>query len=610
MHTEYGTPLDDAQFLAELTCLFAEASSVDSEAGGLARILDVSMRAVGGHRGFLALVNHHTGVLTVAEVAGPDWTEEGRWLRLHLAQETNRGITGHVALTGVPYVCHDVSRDPYYLPFFDDVGSEIAVPIMGGGRHPRGVINIERPDLGAFGEESKSRLMAVAQAAATLLGVQRFRARERALIEIGMNLTTTLDVEPLVRKVVDVSAEALHYEDCSVFLLDEQTDTLVLRATRGALAERVGVATYRVGEGLTGWVAEHGQPVRTTSVTSDPRWRGLHLEFPAEEIGAFLAVPILSRGKGLGVLRVLRRASHAPWFDAQFTESDERILSTIASQLGAAVENARSYQKLVRSERMAAWGELSARSAHMIGNRAFALKGDLNELRHLLAELPQSRTHDELVSVAASMGRGIERLEEILREFRDFVLATHIVRSPSDINAIVREAVQETFPKRSPVTLSMELAEGLPAIPGDAGKLKRAFAELVENALSFQPERGALSIRTSLADQSDVTRFRLVGGRRYVRIEFRDAGPGVADEMKQRIFRPFFTSRVKGMGLGLSIVQGIIESHQGIIREIGTAGAGACFVVFLPVSDSADLLGGTAQQTAQEGALNGENPGC
>jgi signal transduction histidine kinase len=79
-------------------------------------------------------------------------------------------------------------------------------------------------------------------------------------------------------------------------------------------------------------------------------------------------------------------------------------------------------------------------------------------------------------------------------------------------------------------------------------------------------------------------RHRLAHSQEYIQIEFADQGPGVPEDLKKRIFQPFFTSRVKGMGLGLSIVKGIIEAHQGLLRETGTPGEGARFLIFLPVS--------------------------
>jgi signal transduction histidine kinase len=324
------------------------------------------------------------------------------------------------------------------------------------------------------------------------------------------------------------------------------------------------------------------------------------VEFPEDEIGALLAVPIVGRSSILGVMRVVRRQSPKAWFSNAFSEGEERILTSIGRQVGAAVENVRSYERLVHAERMAAWGELSARAAHMIGNRTFAIKGDLNELTYLLDEKPCEQIRSEIKELAASMNHGIARLEEILREFRDFVVATQLSLGSSKVNDVILEAVAETFPKRSPIVLRTELAEDLPALRCDARKLKRAFAELIENAVTFQPDGGLLAVRSSAVGpggelKHDLEQGRagapvlpggLAQGRDYVCIEFRDGGPGVPAEEKDRIFLPFHTTRAKGMGLGLSIVKGIVEAHQGLVREVGEAGDGARFVVCLPVPDA------------------------
>jgi signal transduction histidine kinase len=571
-------------FLRDLNALFAEATRLTDEAAFLQRILDAGVRAVGGKRGFLALVSHDTGELTVSNISGEGWTERGRRMRLHLANETTRGITGHVALTTQPYITGNVNADPYYLKFFDDVVSEIAVPILTPTGQTRGVINIDSPRPDAFDADDCAHLVSLAQAASVALGVEGFRARESAIIEIGNTLAKTLDIESLMQKVVEIAAGALQYDYCAVFLLDPQTEQVVLRAARGSLADKIGTASYQIGQGILGWIAQHGDPVRLEEPHRDPRWANLYNELPEEEIGPFLAVPIISRDKIIGVLRVMRRKSHASWFSNRFTETDERVLTTIASQLGTAIENARNFEKLLRSERMAAWGDLSAKSAHMIGNRLFALKGDLNELTYILEPMARDDHRKELEAIVASMNRGVERLEEILREFRDFVVATQLNTGECDINAVLRETIEESYPRRSNVKLEVDLGEGVPLLQCDAKKLKRAFSELIENSLSFQPDGGMLRIASRLLMPEELAEIRLAHSRRYVRIEFSDAGPGVPKEIKERIFQPFFTSRVKGMGLGLSIVKGIIEAHQGLLRETGEPGQGARFLIFLPVN--------------------------
>jgi signal transduction histidine kinase len=291
------------------------------------------------------------------------------------------------------------------------------------------------------------------------------------------------------------------------------------------------------------------------------------------------------------VMRVSRNRSGPVWFRARFTESDERVLQTIASQFGTAIENIRSFNRLVRSERMAAWGELSAKSAHMIGNRTFAIKGDLNELKFLLSkcETPQALAErdmcQEVTGLVESIERGVFKLEEILREFRDFVMATQLNLQEADINQVIRETMAETFPRRTPIRLIEEYAPLLPSLRCDADKIKRAFSELIENAVSFMPEGGEFRVTTTLIEPGQGPAMaRLSPSRRYVRITFEDNGPGIEEELKVRIFQPFFSSRVKGMGLGLSIVKGVIDAHHGMIRESGEAGQGARFLIFLPVN--------------------------
>ena len=265
-----------------------------------------AMEAVGADRAFIALAHDATGELTLIATAGSGWTDEFRAMRLRIdetgrtgkpqggrAGETRSGITSHVAATGRPYITGDVDADPYYYAFFDDVCSEIAVPLLDGNGHTRGVINIEsfRPD--HFNDAHLRLVQSLADIAAMRLLMDGYRAREAALVEIGKDLSAIGDTEQLMRRVVDVASAQLRFEDCSLFVLDKDKQLLVLQAARGGLAGRIGTATYPVGEGLTGWVAEHGEPIRVGSPRDDPRWKGRYEEFPISDVGAFLAVPDL-----------------------------------------------------------------------------------------------------------------------------------------------------------------------------------------------------------------------------------------------------------------------------------------------------------------------------
>ncbi|MCE5197500.1 MAG: GAF domain-containing protein [Armatimonadota bacterium] len=574
-------PNADPTLFARISELVATSESLDEI---LKYIIEEAVIACNADRGFLAIADHDRGELDVRYTAGSGWTEETRIDRLKVSEETGRGITSHVAATAMPYMSPNVLEDPYYRMYFEDVRSELAVPLVDGHKRTLGVINIESTQLNAFGEGHECTVVGLAHLGTIALTVSELRAREAAIVQIGKELNALPEMNMILQKVVEVAAEALKFEDCSLFLLDRASGKLVLRASRGVLGKRVGEASYEVGEGLTGWTGEQQLPVRLQNPLNDPRWRGRFEEMPAKEIGAFMAVPINSPSGIMGVLRVQRRKSPYKWFPNDFTEEDERVLATIAVQLGIALDNARLLDQLVRTERMAAWGEMSARSAHMIGNRVFAIKGDVNEMEYLLGS--SNLNIAEAMQLSESIKKGIFLLEEILNEFREFVKATQLDTEDVDINELVKQSVDEGFPKRSQTHVKFRLGKNLPSIQADSKKLMRCFCELMENSVNFMPDGGEIKVCTCIAEPS--SRKWLRPGQqsgKYIQVKFEDKGPGVDSELKPKIFDPFYTSRAKGMGLGLSIVKGIVEAHNGVIFESGKPGKGAKFTILLPYDE-------------------------
>ena len=571
-------PKAEPTLFARVSRLVATEDSVDSV---LASILAEAAGACGADRGFLAIVDHDRGELDVRYTFGLDWTEEKRVGRLKVSEETGRGITSHSAATRAPYRSDDVLNDPYYLMSFEDARSELAAPMVDSHGRTRGVINLESVEYGHFQPAHECIASGLADLATIAVTISDHRAREAALVQIGQELNRFSDTAVLLQKVIDVAADALNFEDCSLFMIDVVTDKLVLRASRGPLASQIGKAGYELGEGLTGWTAKHEQTVRVVDPTKDPRWRGLYRELPVSEIGAYMAVPIRIHRGLIGVIRVQRKKSPYKWFPNDFTDDDESILTAIAAQLGITLDNRRLIDQVVKTERMAAWGEMSARSAHMIGNRVFAIKGDVNELEWLISR--EQIDKQDALKLSESIKNGIFLLEEILNEFREFVKATALDIEEVDLNALVRESIDEGFPKRSTISIETKLRPRLPIINADPSKLKRCFGELMENSVNFQPEGGTIIVTTGIADARARKWLRPnQQNGNFVMVIFEDTGPGVELANKPKIFNPFHTSRAKGMGLGLSIVKGVVDAHDGVIFENGRPGKGAKFTILLP----------------------------
>jgi len=528
-----------------------------------------------------AILNEDAGTLELRYGAGKDWSDETSRETIRISVTGGEGIIAYVAATGKRVVSNDVVAEPHYRNLFGSQ-SEIAVPIR--DRHGRinAVLNLEANRLGNYTEGHVEIAEFVANLASVVLERVDLERREDALIQIGSSIEGAFSDDDLIEKVLNITENVLRFQALSIFIHDQVRNAYVLRGSIGTLKEQVGAIAYNADEGCTGWVCVHGENLRLDHPQDDPRWKGRFLEFPSEQIASYLAVPIMVRGASIGAMRAVRRKSDNPYLDNHFTENDERLLTAIADQLSSGLENIRSVEKLIRSEQMAAWGELSAKSSHMIGNRVFALKGDVNEFGHLLSE-PKTDLKD-LAAIQQSLETNVTRIEEILQDFRDFVTATQLSLVQADINFIVREAVEEVFPRRSKIDLEYEFAEDLPTVHIDSRKLRRAISELVENSLNFF-DRGKLRVSTGIASNPAIRAGKARVGKRYVEIDVEDQGPGISDDQKSIIFQPFFSSRVRGMGLGLSIVKGIVDAHGGVVYEAGQPGNGARFVILLPVPD-------------------------
>lgn len=562
--------------LVELMAMVASEPNTDA---ALEKLTEAALRLTGSRNGMIARLNEDLGVLELKFGAGLEWEKHGANIQIGL--DVQEGIVAYVAATGASVVSGNVMEEPRYRNLFATTKSEIAVPVRDSSGRIRAVLNVESDQFHAYDQDSLRICEAIAALAAMLLERADAYLREEALIEVGSALDQAQTEDELLEQVILVASNVLRFQASSIFLQDPG-GRFVLRASVGRLKDRIGEISYRQGEGCTGWVCEMGRAIRLDSPQGDPRWRGRYLEFPSEQIASFLAVPIIVRNKCIGAIRVIRRVPENEFLDTRFTDSDERVLMAIAEQLAIGLDNIRSVEKLLRSERMVAWGELSAKSSHMIGNRVFALKGDVNELSHLLDE--ETLNLDALRQVQQSLSTNVKRIEEILQDFRDFLTATQLERQPGDLNRLVTETMDEVFPKLSPIELEMRLEDGLPSLTFDAKRLRRAISELVENSVSFM-DKGRLSVSTQVATSEQLQRARVPGGKRYIALEVADTGPGVDEVKKEAIFLPFHTGRVKGMGLGLSIVKGIVDAHGGTILETGEAGKGARFLILLPAAD-------------------------
>lgn len=550
--------------------------------------LNAALDATDATRGFVVLVDRRNGELVIRKIAGEGWTPDKRDKRLRTGSGVHEGIVGYVATTGRAYHTGDVASDPHYYPLFEDVRSELAAPLIRSGNRVTGVLNLEATEPNAFTDEDEEVVSALAALAAVAVSMAEHHRREHELASVAQELNRDGDLPQKLSVFTDAAASIVQALDSSLFILQPDGKTLILAASEGPLRAKLGEASYAVGEGLTGWVAQHGSSVRLERMGDDPRWIGKHEEIPRNQVAAFLAVPVVDEeGRVEGVLRVLRDRTPKS-LPNPFDDDDETVLATLASQVAVVLHRERLLRRVLQSERLAAWGQLSARAAHIIGNRVFVMKGAVNELKYVLETGPGCPP--DCAALLETLSRSLSETDRIVQSFKDFVAAREVRTETVDINRLIAATVKAAEGSARGVEISTDLAAKLPPVRCDASRLTEVFEELVENAIAWQPDGGAVRVSTSVIAGLEAAEIAGVSGEpRYVRVDIEDDGPGVLPGLKQKIFEPFFSSRGRGLGLGLAICREVVRAQGGEILEFGSDG-GAHFVTLLPVLETEEVV--------------------
>jgi two-component system, NtrC family, nitrogen regulation sensor histidine kinase NtrY len=230
-------------------------------------------------------------------------------------------------------------------------------------------------------------------------------------------------------------------------------------------------------------------------------------------------------------------------------------------------------ERLVQTERVAAWRELARRLAHELKNPLFPLQLTVENLVRARTQAPE-QFEEVFRESASTLLAEISNLKQIIGRFSEFSKMPQPQLQKVQVNEIVRGAAQLfqaqlQAPARKAIHCSLDFDENLESIEADPELLHRAVSNLVLNAMDAMPEGGTLTLRTR-------------GDHGKVFIEVSDTGSGMTPEECERIFTPYYTSKQHGTGLGLAIVQSVISDHGGRVSVRSDPGRGSTFVIELP----------------------------
>jgi len=230
-------------------------------------------------------------------------------------------------------------------------------------------------------------------------------------------------------------------------------------------------------------------------------------------------------------------------------------------------------ERLVQSERVAAWREVARRLAHELKNPLFPLQTTVENLQRAKEQRPEQFEEVFRESTGILLSE-IENLKTITDRFSDFSKMPQPELAAVNMNEVVRSAVklfeaQFGAVGRPPITPELHLQEDLPAIQADSALLHRALENLILNAMDAMPAGGVLMLRTT-------------NNNGKVHLEISDTGTGLTPEECDRLFTPYYTTKQHGTGLGLAIVQSVVSDHGGRISVESETGVGTSFHIELP----------------------------
>ncbi|MBN1978990.1 MAG: GAF domain-containing sensor histidine kinase [Anaerolineae bacterium] len=402
--------------------------------------------------------------------------------------------------------------------------------------------------------------------------------RLERILEISRELTSTVSLEPLLHKIVQVAAKLTGGEEASILLLNRAGD-LRFQAASGDPAGQLRDIPVPVDDSIAGAVLLSGESAIISDTLSEPR----HYKVVGQRIGletySLLAVPLQIKDRRIGVLEVINKQG-----GGQFSQEDVETLTTLAAQAAVAIENARLVGDLRRAYEQL--GELDKLKSDFIAIASHELRTPLS-LILLYAAMIREQIGDAEGQQLDAVLRAAMRLRHIIETMLNLrYLETgqmELVLERFDLRAEVRDACEEyeAIAGSSGLVLAADLPGKEVNILADREKVRVVLDNLISNAVKFTPSGGQVQI--SLACQSD-----------SVEIAVADTGIGIPLEELNYIFDRFYqvedhmTRRHGGMGLGLSIVKGVVELHGGRVSVESVPDRGSRFMVLLPLSVSGE----------------------
>jgi signal transduction histidine kinase len=536
----------------------------------------------------------------------------------------------------------DVGAEAVFFknPYLPRTRSEMALPLTVGGE-VIGALTVQSVEEAAFTQEDVATLQLMADQLAVAIKNSRLHSSNQDLLrqserrarafqaanQVGREVASILDLDTLLPKTVDIICDAYGFYYAGVFLIDESGEWAVLRAGRGRAGADMIAAGHKLeigGHSMIGTAIN----MREARIALDVGSEAVFFKNPyLPHTRSEMALPLVVGDKAVGAVTVQSIEERA------FGKDDIQTLQTMADHLAVAIHNAQLVEELktataelLRTRTFEAIATATAEAIHWVGNKAAPISSSAHRVREDLGQLlatfyallampahervqhPFWRMAEAAFTVAQAQGIDLNALADELAtldsEWSQFETGLESIIEDLEIieksaNTILNIKEDLIGPAREQRVTTLSLPElvqdtvagmGLPAgviqtivapdLPpahGDPRQIRRVFINLIKNAWEalHGHEHPQITLTTRLADEAG-----------FVMVQIQDNGPGIPEQLLNKIWVSFFTTKAErgGTGLGLSACMKIINQAGGKIWVESKVGEGATFTVLLPIA--------------------------
>ncbi|AXA36172.1 Sensor protein of zinc sigma-54-dependent two-component system [Candidatus Sumerlaea chitinivorans] len=471
----------------------------------------------------------------------------------------------------------------------------ITIPLVSGDE-TTGVIDLVAERSKRFEPETEEFLSTLASQAAQVLRnaliyeeLEQHYREISLLYEIQQEIASTLDYNSVLQLIVHRTKQIMNASECTIRLLVEHDGKPYIRVVASSGKDFIGPEEVPLEESQVDQPVIGGEMIYIEDVRTDPKFRWRE-EAKRAGVVSMVCAPLVARRRTIGTIRLYTAERR------EFDLSERKILSAIAGQAAQAIENARLYhtieeqnrqllrsyeelrntqKELLRKERLAALGEMAATVAHEIRNPLTSIRGFAQRIQRRYAHVADER----LAEYTGIIMEEVDRLNKFIKDVLDFARHAKPNFERTNLNTVIADVLallRDDFARKE-ITILPDLAPNLQETVCDRMQMRQAFINLLQNARQAVSRGGMILIRTQ----------NLNG---YVRVRIADNGCGIPRDILQKIWSPFFTTKTHGTGLGLALVQRIVDDHHGRITIRSKEGRGTIVTLLFPVVENEDRL--------------------